>query len=286
MTGRDPYPGGPLAPESEESFLEAVRRLSRPVDWAALLAVPGVLVAVFLLPDAVKQGLVLSHGDPRPAAALTAHYVHLSTDHLVGNLSVYALVVPVAYLLCLFAGHRRTFFLAFTTYLLALPPVLSALDLVLLDGGVLLGFSGVLMAFVGFLPLAVVWYADRVAGLALDVDDAPGLFFMGLAGISLWSVPVGPAQVLLAAVAGATGLAYAVSARSAIDDATVEWPGPGAYLELGGAGLVAFTFGIAVGFPPMRVADGVVVDQYGHLLGYAIGFIAAYATVRVDAAFR
>lgn len=280
MTGGDHRPERPPWSGSDVSFLRAARNLVRPLDVLALLAVPGVLLGVFALPDAVTQGLVLSHADPTPATTLTAHYVHDSADHLLGNLSVYALVVPVAYLLCCLAGRRREFLVAFVAYLLVLPPVLSVLDLLLLDSGVVLGFSGVVMAFVGFLPLALVWYARTVAGVGLQVDHAPGLFFLGLAGISLWVVPVRPTQLLLAAVASAIGLAYAHGARTALDGAAVRWPGSGAYVELAGAGLVAFAFGVAVGFPPGRVADGVIVNHYGHLLGYAIGFIAAYVAVR------
>lgn len=284
MAGGDVLPE--YATEPEQSFTGEFRRRARVGDALAIVAVPAVLVIAFLLPDETASGLVLSHADPTPAATLTAHYVHLEAGHLLGNLSVYALVVPVAYLLCLFADRRREFFVAFVTYVLALPPVLSVLDLALLEDGVLLGFSGVLMAFVGFLPVAIVWYAQVVADVDLHLDHAPGLFFLGLAAVALWTVPVTSLQLVLAGAAGLAGLAYALSARSALDGIASRWTGAGGYPELGGAGLVAFAFGVAVGFPTGPVTDGVVVNYYGHLLGYAIGFIAAYVTFRLDIQIR
>ena len=286
MTPEDVHEGGRLETTGEVAFLDVLGDRWRPIDALALLGVPAVLVVGFLLPDAIASELALSHADPSPLAAVTAHYVHRSADHLVGNLSVYALVVPTGYLLCLLAGRRREFFVAFATYLLALPPVLSALDLALLPSGVVLGFSGVTMAFVGFLPVAIVWYVAAATGAAVDLDDAPALFFLGLAAIALWGVPTASFRALPAGAAGAIGLAYALGARPAFDGASLRWSGPGGYLELGAAGIVAFAFGIAVGFPEGGAAEGVVVNQYGHLLGYAIGFVAAYVTFRLDASIR
>ena len=286
MTPDVPREGGRPGQEEDVAFVEALRGRWRAIDVLALLGLPAVLLGGFLLPDRIAEGLVLSHADPSPLAAVTAHYVHRSADHLVGNLSVYALVVPTGYLLCLLADRRREFFVAFATYLLALPPVLSALDLALLPAGVVLGFSGVAMAFVGFLPVAIVWYVAAAPGAAVDLDDAPALFFLGLAAIALWGVPTASFRVLLAGAAGAIGLAYALGARSAFDGASLRRSGPGGYPELGGVGLVAFAVGIAAGFPGGGAAEGVVVNQYGHLLGYSIGFVAAYVTFRPDASIR
>jgi drug/metabolite transporter (DMT)-like permease len=53
------------------------------------------------------------------------------------------------------------------------------------------------------------------------------------------------------------------------------------HFELFAVGLVAFLAFPFVAFPADPVADGAVVNLYVHVLGYALAFVATYASIEV-----
>lgn len=262
----------------ERSFSRQLRRSVRPVDLAAILLVPLVLVAASLLPTDARLGLAVSYADPTLTSAFTAAYVHIGTEHLLYNLATYALVVPTAYALSVMAGHRGRFYLAFWTFLLAFPVVLSLSTLAVSQQGIGLGFSGVNMAFVGYLPLALAAYLRETFDVQADHALAAALFFGGLALVSLLLVRR-PVTLAIAAVA-------ALAALWKLRAADVGLPRSGTALgRPGEAELVVVAVFLQAGalvaaFPSDLSFNGAIVNVYAHLLGYALGFIATALTVR------
>lgn len=265
------------------SFSRVLRSAVRPADVVAILAVPLVLVGVFLLPEGTRRALAFSYTEPTLLTAFTANFVHLGAGHLLANVASYALVVPLVYLLSALSGRRLRFFVAFTTFLLALPAALSYLNLAISRPGIAVGFSGVNMAFVGFLPLALSSFLREHFAVDGELDVAGGLFFAGLAFVAVLSVQ----SIVTYGVAAASVLAAALFFFSA-----VELRGPtrpdiraaaaaGGYFELAAVAFVLFAGLPMLAFPADPVDGGTIVNLYVHLLGYALGFIATYATVHV-----
>lgn len=270
---RRPGRRGPLA---------AALRLARPVDLLALSAVPAGLVAAFRLPEPVRRDLALSYVDPTPLAAFASHFVHLDVAHLATNVAVYALVAPVAFLLCALAGRRREFYVAFAAFLLAFPLVLSALNVALVRPHVGYGFSGVNTAFFGFLPIALTWYLSSGLGVPVRTHDAPALFFASTTLVAVLAVPASLPSLAIAVVGVVATGAYlreclprVATLRRALGAAREARPG---YVEVGVFGAGAVALFPLVAFPADPAGAGTVVNIYGHLLGYALGFIASYVT--------
>lgn len=264
-----------------------VSRRFRPLDIVVLLAPPVVLLGIFALPSAVRAGLVFERTAPTLLTAFGAHFVHLQPAHLLGNLAVYALVAPTVYLLFLLAEARAEFLAVSATILLLFPFVLTGLDTLVLHRGTLVGFSGLAMAYTGVLPVAAFLLLDERTDVAVGLDDAPVFF---LAGMSLIAVRVAPGRngLLIAVVVTAVALAYAARIGRALP-----WPSwtrlrglldRSGYVELVLATPVVFAVAILAAFPTDPVGAGTVVNLFGHLLGYSLGFLATYVTVRLDRA--
>jgi hypothetical protein len=289
------------------ALYRAIGDRARRSDALLLASVPAVLVGVFALPPATRESLVFEYAAPSLRTAFLAPFVHLDRVHLLVNLAGYALVVPIAYLLSLLSGHRRRFRVVLVSLVLACPALLSYLNLAVARDGVSVGFSGPLMALYGYLPLALAEYLEARFGIGPSRESAPVLFFLGtalIAGLTFRSVvanrvavpiagktvPVTP--VLAAALVGlvaATLLAALLFGASVADRrpdllaefrAAVDVPGDFEVLAVGGFLFLAVPF---VTFPADPFRAGGVVNLYVHLVGYALGFIASYASVRVAA---
>lgn len=274
----------PSEPDAVPGFLSEVAGRSRALDWLLLSAAPAVLVAVHALPLPIREALAFARADPSLATAFTAHYVHLSTAHLLGNLAVYLLIAPTAYLLLLLSGRRSEFLAVTATVLLVFPFVLTGLDTIVIPQGTLVGFSGLTMAFIGVLPVAAFLFLDDRIEPAVGLDDAPSLFFAGLALISFRAVR-SPTGLALTAVAALIALAYLIRIGRTLPRQPGRQLGGllprSGYVELAVASPVLFALAILAAFPTDPVRSGTVVNLYGHLLGYTLGFIATFLTVRL-----
>ena len=266
-----------------QPFLRLLCSAARPVDALVLVSVPLVLVGVFTLPLEARQALAFSYADPSLVTAYTANFVHLDAWHLLSNLAGYALVVPVVYLLSVLGGTRSRFYVVFTVFLVVFPFVLSGLNLAVARPGYTVGFSGVIMAFLGFLPVALSSYLSTHFEVDSPLDLSAALFFGGLALIAVLSLQsvltYGLALAALLA-AGLHTLPFVSTADLFPADVRAGVHVPG-YVELAIAALVLFAGLTAVAFPTDPVVDGTVINLYGHLLGFALGFIVTYATVEI-----
>ena len=248
----------------------------------ALALVPAVLLAVFALPRSVKLDYALRYTRPTLLTAYTMHFVHLGTSHLLANLVGYLLIVPLAYAFSALSGRRTWFYAGFATFIVAFPLALSGLNVLFARPRVGFGFSGLNMAFLGLLPLLLLSYVEVRLGALDATEHAPLLFFAGAAIIGVLTVSYSETGRVVVGLAGFTAMVYArplwaeaasvrVALRRALDR-------PGA-AELLCGGLVAFVAVLAAAFPADPVGDG-ILNVYLHVLGYCLGFMVPYVTVR------
>lgn len=268
--------------DGDTGSLEELRVGVRASDALAIVSVPVLLTAVFLAVGEPDRSLVLTVSEPTATSLVTAHFVHRSLAHLLDNLAAYALVVPTTYALALLSGTRREFVVAFVGLLVAAPPALSVMELLVVERGVVLGFSGLTMAFVGLLALQTGTYLESRLGAGWAGDPALALFFGGLAFAVARTASTFGARVALAG--GAALVAGLYLRRSLRADRLAGAAAEGLRSvegQFGALGLVVLAVGLVGGFPPGPEAGPVVVDTYGHLLGFAIGFLAPYLTFHV-----
>ena len=275
------------APRSDARFLAEVRERIRPLDLLLLGLAPAVLLAVHAQPLPAREALVFVREAPLITTAFTAHFVHLRLDHLLGNLVVYGLMAPTAYLLLVLSGRRSEFLMVTVTVLLAFPFVLTGLDSLVIDRGRLFGFSGLAMGFVGALPVALFLFLDERIEPAVGLDDAPLLFFVGI-GVIGWRSLEGPIRVPVIAGAGLVAIVYAVrlvrTLPRPLSTALRATLGHAGYVELAAAAPVLFVLAVWTAFPADPTRYGTVVNLLGHFLGYTLGFLATFLAVRIDRA--
>lgn len=253
-----------------------------PTDLLALASVPALLVGVFLLPASIRAEYVLAYAEPTVLTAFTMHFVHLEVGHLLTNLAVYVLVVPVAYLTAIRANRRDLFWAAFCTFLVVLPVALSGLNLLFDRPRTGFGFSGINMAFLGLLALLLIAGAGHRPGKTSSVHHAPGLFFAGTGLIATLAVPDPLLRLGIATAATLAAGLYLIeihgigSIRARLGTAA-RTDG----LELTLVGLAVFVLVPFAAFPSNPATAGSVLNLYTHFLGYGLGFIAPYATVSI-----
>lgn len=270
-------------PEQSRPFLESLRSAPLARDAMVLLSIPLALLAVFSLPHATRRALTFAYMDPSLATAYASTFVHLDIGHLLVNVGGYLVVAPLAYVLSVLSGRRRRFFVAFATILLVFPFALSYLNLAIPRASVGYGFSGILMAFVGYLAIALGDFADARFDAGSTETLAPAFFFFGLALAAVMSVRstltvgLAVASLLSAFLYVRPLLGRPRPLRSNVRAAA----GVAGHFELFAIGLVVFFAFHVVAFPADPVAGDSVVNVYVHLLGFALAFVATYATVEV-----
>ena len=262
-------------------FTAVLRTRSSLLDAALICAVPVVLLWVFSLPTGVREAYVLDYTDPTLPTMYASNFVHRSASHLWTNLLGYAVIVPTAYLLCLFGDRRALFRVAFPSFLLVLPVCLSALNLVLFRQSVGFGFSGVVMGYFGLLTVALFGYLGHRTDADVGARHSPILFFVGIVIIAVSIAPATRASIAVSAAALAACLLYwrYLPGAGRLLGRSGELLGgtrPG-YAELGAVGLLLFVSYPFIAFPADPFRGGTVVNLYTHLLGYALGFTSAYA---------
>jgi hypothetical protein len=274
------------------SLVRFVRDRTSLVDISLLLSLPAILVLVYLSPVGLRESLVFDYTEPTPLTAFASTFIHLDKIHLLVNLGVYALIVPVLFVLSVVNRNRRRFYTAFVTFLFVFPFVLSYLNLAFFRPSVAFGFSGVAMAFVGYLPLALANYLDDVFDVGPANQVAPMLFLLSLiciAVLSVWSAPTIGRLVVLSIVvsvlvATLLVLLYALAVYKRNSElqsklrAVLRTPEHFELAVIATALIFATQF---VAFPPdPSLGDG-VLNLYVHFLGYSLGFLAVFTAVEI-----
>lgn len=256
-------------------------------DIALVLSFPLLLWIGYSLPLRIGESLVFNYANPTLLAAFLSSFIHFEFGHLITNAGLYALVVPILYVLSALSGRQQQFRVFVFTTFLAFPPVLSYLNLAIARPSVTFGASGVVMVFVGYLPLALSEYLDTNFDIGPVSVFAPALFFASLGFISVLSlqsvllqnptVLLGTAGLVLATVLST--ILYGLSVYDQTDNAQAKIKS--AMRATGYTDLLLLTvlllFGIPIlAFPASPQVNSGVLNLYEHFLGYALGFMTPY----------
>ena len=258
------------------------------LDVAAVVLVPAVLVAVFLLPAGARREFALLYAEPTLRTLYTAHFVHLSFPHLAANLLVYLLVVPFSVVVSVRSGRRRRFYVVALVVLGIFPVVLSGLNVLFPRPRLGMGFSGLNLAFVGYLPhvLADQFEAERPEWDELRAALLALAFFVGTAIVTLRVIGSvrGAPQVgvawLLAAGLGSLAAATALT-RPVVSYLRSPGFAGGTIPPVSALGCLLFVLVMVVGFPEVSPDGGSVVNLFLHLLGYSLGYLVPYVAFQV-----
>jgi len=259
-------------------------RLRVVADVALLLVAPVVLIILATLPIDFRRSMAFSYTEPTVLTAFTAHYIHLTVPHLVGNLAGFLLLSTLAYGLSCLAERRWLFIVASLTFLLAFPLVLSALNLAVPRDAIGYGFSGVTMAFFAYIVVMLFTAIDKTTDLHVR-PYLPAIFIISVAYISLLifslsaiSVPfVGAAVFMIAVYVRNFGFEAIHRVRSELSRLCAR-PLVGELVVV--ATIVSVIYPV-VGFPASS-PTGVQVNVYVHFLGYALAFIATYISLFLE----
>jgi hypothetical protein len=257
-------------------------------ELSILCVVPGVLLVVFTLPNAIRQAYTFSYTEPSLLTAFTAHYVHLTPSHLIGNLIGYTLLAAVAYGLSLVAGYRRLFFTLLMTFLLGFPFVLSGLNLAIPRNAIGFGFSGINMALFGYVAVMLVTIVDNRIG-SDGKHSPPALFFASVAYIAIVVLPVSAISVGIILGGLTIGMSYGcVGARHAtrsVQDTIAR-----IFTTRGEAELIAVGTVVVVAYPvvgfPTPTSGGPRINIYIHFVAYALAFIVVFVSLLLNRSAR
>lgn len=266
-----------------------VRERTTLLDITLLLSLPSILALSYVSPIGLRESLVFDYTEPTLLTAFTSTFIHLDKVHLLVNLGVDGLIVPVLFILSVASRNRRGFYTAFVTFLFVFPFVLSYLNLAIFRPAVAFGFSGMAMAFVGYLPFALANYLDDMFNVGPANQTAPILFLLSLICIAVLSVQSAPSvgrlvvfsTIISVLVAVLSVLLYALTVYDQKDNlksklrAVLRTPG---HFELAMSAVVLIFAIQFVAFPPDPSRGGSVLNLYIHFLRYALGFLVIFTT--------
>lgn len=260
---------------AEEVLARGTRR-----DVAAFVAVPVLLVGLYVTAGVNAPAYAFDPAQPTVLTAFLAHFAHASIPHLVANLVAYLGAVGVGYPLALFCGCRRLYMLLVLVVLLLLPVVLSAVSLLFLPSTPVAGFSGLALGLIGTIPPVLFRFLRSRVHQVFSVADALGLFLVGVA-VMTWqtaaSIPAG--RPLAVAILGVGVVSLAPVGRRLNDraDGLEALAGDHLYLVLAAVSMVVLVTAMTV--PSGATVDASRTTTILHLLGYCSGFTGALVTM-------
>ncbi len=245
-----------------------------------ILAVPAVLTYVFTLPEAVRRSYTFAYLDPTVPTAFTAHFIHLTFEHLAINLLSYGLLCLSCYVLCILAGARRFFYTAFVTLVFVFPFALSGLNLAVPRDAIGYGFSGINMAFFGLLPIALTNYLITNVTPGFRARDAPVFFFFITAMSVTLVLPMNIWSIVIAGGIFLVFVSFIFSIRRSTGGSVMALLRVLLAPELR-AHIALVTLLLLVGYPfvafPRAVVTGpVVINVYIHVVGFCLAFVTSY----------
>jgi len=270
-----------------KSVRQSLYNQLRLFDVVLVPAFPLLIGLGYSLPLGTRESLVFNYANPTLFEGFVSAFIHFEFGHLITNVGLYVLVVPILYALTALSGRQQQFRVFVFTAFLVFPPVLSYLNLAIARPSVTFGASGIIMIFVGYLPLALSEYLDTNFDIGPVSVFAPALFFASLGPISVLSlqsvllqnptVLLGTAGLVLATVLSTT--LYVLIAYDQTDDARTKLRF--AMQATGHIDLIVLTvlllfFALIIAFPANPQVDSGVLNLYEHFLGYALGFMTPY----------
>ncbi|GAB3032859.1 hypothetical protein [Natronobiforma cellulositropha] len=249
-----------------------------PLDALVHLAIPALLVAVYLSP-VHYESLAFRPGVDGVLESYTSLLGHATLGHLLGNVFGLALSSTLSLALLSSVSRRRRYYACFAT-ILVLVPLLTALQwTLLLEVGAIdapagragVGFSVVTAAFVGLLAVSIATYQRE----ALVGARGPFVGSCGLLALALAVVAVSSGLGWLALFAGATALATLRDAVGAMR-ASLREPGGEVAVSLAVVGWCVYA-GAAVDL--FAVGTGAV---RAHVVGLSLGFALVWAVVGLE----
>mgnify|MGYP006882766840 CR=1 FL=1 len=269
------------------SVRRALYKQLRLSDVVLVFTFPLLIGLGYSLPLGTRESLVFNYTNPTLLDGFVSAFIHFEIGHLMTNVGLYVLVVPILYALTALSGRQQQFRVFVFTTFLVFPPVLSYLNLAIARPSVTFGASGVIMIFVGYLPLALSEYLSANFDIGPVSVFAPVLFFASLGPISVLSlqsvllqnptVLLGTAGLVLATVLSAA--LYLLTVYEQTDDArtklrlAMQATGHTELILLSVLLLLAVPI---IAFPANPRVNNGVLNLYEHFLGYALGFMTPY----------
>ncbi|MFB6311626.1 MAG: hypothetical protein ABEH64_10665 [Salinirussus sp.] len=262
------------------------RRTIVALDLLGIGCIPAVIAAIhFLVPVGLQEQFIFRQSLNRPETFLTAAYLHLTDQHLFGNLLGYALAAVYTYVLCLYAGERQWFWLTTLAFLTLLPVAVNLTSMAIWQtayAGVNIpasrGLSGVVAGYGGFLVVALlVLLRKEYQGWAVSyVGQFVLLVVLGeLLVIYADSPPIIGGALLLLAI-GLVGVGMVVDVYP--DGLPEDREG---WLSILLAGLLVILVVVVVSvlvyglFPVQLVEDGSLTNIFAHMSGLVWGAVIA-----------
>ena len=125
------------------------------------LFIPGLIVAIFLFSNDLKQFLLLNVLHPTPLSIIGSNYLHTDVPHMLSNLIAYLLVMALIFFFD-YQTHKKMLYVNMLLLFLLLPIVTSLLNIVsLIEYNVnvfLKGFSAITAGVFGYLAYSLFHY--------------------------------------------------------------------------------------------------------------------------------
>lgn len=261
------------------------------IDLAIIFLIPVILFTVFLLPNQIKESLILHREASTIYSIFTTHFVHMKITHLISNVISYLIVVLFLYTF-LFVMDKTNFFRKFLfTNLLLMPFLISFIWVPVnqfISTGVKtsFGFSGIVSSLFGtFIYVYVILLHERVK-IKTHFAYISSIFFVLLLFIlfyfksSLYTVMI---LILVAIVFGWSAYKTVKSInKKAKTDLIKKAKRPKyakIFLYISVFVLYLFIFVSAWHLFPIKfVIDNITINFFIHYVGFILGLSTSFVT--------
>lgn len=142
-------------------------------DLIVIFIVPPALFLLFLLPNKVKEMLVLHRDYSNVYDIFTTNFIHEDFSHLAFNITAYAVVILLLYILLLTLNKKELFYTLLILNLSVVPILISLVwipvnKLVWTGALRTLGFSGIVSSISGMVIYAYILLLHKKLGLTLS----------------------------------------------------------------------------------------------------------------------
>lgn len=149
------------------------------------LAIPAVLAFLFLIPQGVKDQLIMQISAPTPLSVFASNFVHSDAMHFLGNLVFYLLACFVLFNI---EPDVKRFRLVLVALLVVVPILASVVTLYAMPKlKTSQGFSAVVAGLIGYVLFCTYAYIKETVKPKHEVFFAPMLLLFSLA-LAVWNM--------------------------------------------------------------------------------------------------